>query len=76
MADENVGLVLGVGKRAIVAMKQRVENREHHAFETHLNLMSDFTDSREKMERRGRRVLFRVQQNDDLFLVFFITWTI
>jgi hypothetical protein len=52
-------------------MKRRVENREHHAFETHLNLMSDFTGSREKMERKGIRILFMVQQNDDLFLVFF-----
>jgi hypothetical protein len=30
-------------------MKWGVEIREHHAFETHLNLMSDFTDSRERM---------------------------
>jgi hypothetical protein len=57
-------------------MKQGVENRDHHAFEMHLNLMSDFTDSRDKMERKGRRVLFMVQQNDDLFLVFFLTWAI
>jgi hypothetical protein len=51
-------------------MKRGVEIREHHAFETHLNLMSDFTDNREKGKRRGRRVLFRVQQNDDVFRVF------
>jgi hypothetical protein len=52
-------------------MKRGVENREHHAFETLLNLMNDFTGSCEKMEGKGRRVLFMVEQNDDLFLVFF-----
>ena len=30
-------------------MKWGLEIREHHAFETHLNLMSDFTGSRERM---------------------------
>jgi len=30
-------------------MKWGVEIREHHAFETHLNLISDFTGSRERM---------------------------
>jgi hypothetical protein len=30
-------------------MKRGVEIREHHAFETHLNLMSDFTGSRERI---------------------------
>jgi hypothetical protein len=58
-------------RERLVTMKRGVENRKHHAFEMHLNPMSDFTNSRDKMERKGRRVLFMVQQNDDLFLVFF-----
>jgi hypothetical protein len=41
-------------------MKRWVVNREHHAFERHRNLMSDFTGKLEKMERKGRRVLFMV----------------
>jgi hypothetical protein len=51
MAEEKVGWVLGVGKRAIKVGGDEVglEIREHHAFETHLNLMSDFTGSRERM---------------------------
>jgi hypothetical protein len=39
-------------------MKWGVEIREHHAFETHLNLMRDFTGSRERMSvitSRGRQ---------------------
>ncbi|GLT67784.1 hypothetical protein SLA2020_400680 [Shorea laevis] len=51
MADEKVGRVWGVGKRAIKVGGDEVglEIREHHAFETHLNLISDFTGSRERM---------------------------
>ena len=30
-------------------MKRGVEIREYHALETHLNLMSDFTGSRERI---------------------------
>jgi hypothetical protein len=40
-----------------VEMKWGVEIRERHAFETHLNLMRDFTGSRERMSvisSRGR----------------------